>query len=132
MVVEGKGWVAAPALPQSAEQLDSPLSAEQLLDSCRSAEQLSSPLRRPTRPLTLPKTLHHHHHHQVLFFPDPGMPCRQGSNCRRNGCTYAHQQTSLVTLLNVLGSARSTLGEEAVGGAGLCGVESPVRLNPRG
>jgi hypothetical protein len=31
----------------------------------------------------------------VLFFPDPGMPCRHGKACRRNNCTYVHNPTSL-------------------------------------
>lgn len=31
----------------------------------------------------------------VLFFPDPAMPCHHGANCRRHNCTYAHQATNL-------------------------------------
>jgi hypothetical protein len=31
----------------------------------------------------------------VLWFPIQGMPCRNGGNCRRQGCTYAHQPSSL-------------------------------------
>jgi hypothetical protein len=32
----------------------------------------------------------------VLFFPDPAMPCHFAGNCRRRNCTYAHQTTSLI------------------------------------
>lgn len=45
----------------------------------------------------------------VLWFPIQGMPCRNGGNCRRQGCTYAHQPSSLTRLLDLLYSARSTL-----------------------
>jgi hypothetical protein len=31
----------------------------------------------------------------VLFFPDPAMPCHYMGNCRRHNCTYAHTQTNL-------------------------------------
>lgn len=46
---------------------------------------------------------------EVLFFPDPAMPCHYAGNCRRNNCTYAHQPTNLTRLLQFLGSARSTI-----------------------
>lgn len=46
---------------------------------------------------------------EVLFFPDPGMPCRFGASCRRQNCDYAHGATSLTRLLAVLGSARRSL-----------------------
>jgi cardiolipin hydrolase len=49
----------------------------------------------------------------VLFFPDPGMPCRavmNGQQCRRGAkCTYSHQKTSLVKFLDELYAARKTL-----------------------
>jgi hypothetical protein len=32
----------------------------------------------------------------VLFFPDPAMPCHFAGSCRRRNCTYAHQTTSLI------------------------------------
>jgi hypothetical protein len=31
----------------------------------------------------------------VLFFPDPAMPCNYGPQCRRPKCGYAHNVTSL-------------------------------------
>ena len=50
---------------------------------------------------------------QVLFFPDPAMPCRatmRGQQCRRGAqCEYAHQPTNLTRLLDVLNSATKTL-----------------------
>ncbi|GBF99930.1 MT associated signaling phospholipase D [Raphidocelis subcapitata] len=46
---------------------------------------------------------------EVLFFPDPAMPCRNGKGCRRNNCTYAHGDTSLIRLLQWLGAAKQTL-----------------------
>jgi mitochondrial cardiolipin hydrolase len=46
---------------------------------------------------------------EVLFFPDPGMPCRFGASCRRQNCDYAHGATSLTRLLAILASARRTL-----------------------
>jgi hypothetical protein len=38
-----------------------------------------------------------------------GMPCNYGSNCRRNGCTYVHEPTNLVRLIQALDSARHEL-----------------------
>ena len=32
---------------------------------------------------------------ECLFWPDPALPCRNGANCRRQNCTYAHQATAL-------------------------------------
>ena len=50
---------------------------------------------------------------EVLFFPDPAMPCRatmRGQQCRRGAqCEYAHQPTNLTRLLDVLNSATKTL-----------------------
>lgn len=31
----------------------------------------------------------------VLFFPDPALPCHYGAKCRRHNCTFSHAQTSL-------------------------------------
>jgi cardiolipin hydrolase len=46
---------------------------------------------------------------QVLFFPDPGMPCRFGASCRRQNCDYAHGATSLTRLIATLQSARRSI-----------------------
>lgn len=50
---------------------------------------------------------------EVLFFPDKALPCRSYLNgralCTRPHCTFAHEQTSLVRLLEVLGKATKTL-----------------------
>jgi len=46
---------------------------------------------------------------EALFFPDPAMPCRNGKSCRRSNCTYAHENTSLLRLLQWIGAAKSTL-----------------------
>ena len=48
-------------------------------------------------------------HGEVLFFPDPGMPCRYGAACRRPNCDYAHGATSLTRLIAVLSSARRSV-----------------------
>lgn len=45
----------------------------------------------------------------VLFFPDPGMPCRYGASCRRPNCDYAHGATSLTRLIATLMTARRSL-----------------------
>lgn len=48
----------------------------------------------------------------VLFFPDPGFPCRsllRGQECRRENCRYEHQSTSLSKLLSELRSARKSI-----------------------
>ena len=48
--------------------------------------------------------------HDVLFFPDPAMPCKYGAACRRGArCAYSHERTSLARLLEVLDGARATL-----------------------
>lgn len=49
------------------------------------------------------------HGNQVLFFPDPGMPCRFGASCRRQNCDYAHGATSLTRLIATLQSARRSI-----------------------
>lgn len=36
-------------------------------------------------------------------------PCHHGQACRRRGCAYSHEQTSLVRLLQWLGAARESL-----------------------
>ena len=50
---------------------------------------------------------------EVLFFPDPGMPCfhyLSGKHCRfGNSCKYLHRQTSLTRLCAWLRSARRTM-----------------------
>lgn len=46
---------------------------------------------------------------EVLFFPDGAMPCRNGKSCRRQNCSYAHDATSLIRLLQWLNAARSSL-----------------------
>ena len=50
---------------------------------------------------------------EVLFFPDPALPCRSflsgGALCKRPGCRFAHETTSLVKLLALIGRAKRTL-----------------------
>eukprot|EP01135_Chromosphaera_perkinsii_P006859 Nk52_evm14s621 gene=Nk52_evmTU14s621 len=46
---------------------------------------------------------------EVLFFPDPGMPCRHGGQCRRKNCDYVHHATSLTRLLQWLAAVKQTL-----------------------
>uniref|UniRef100_A0A7S0WPJ2 Mitochondrial cardiolipin hydrolase n=1 Tax=Chlamydomonas leiostraca TaxID=1034604 RepID=A0A7S0WPJ2_9CHLO len=49
---------------------------------------------------------------KALFFPDPALPChnaRKPGGCRRHNCNFAHQQTSLTQLLDVIASARQSL-----------------------
>jgi mitochondrial cardiolipin hydrolase len=46
---------------------------------------------------------------EVLWFPDPGMPCRFGASCRRKNCDYAHGATSLTRLIATLASARRSI-----------------------
>ncbi|QDZ23379.1 putative phospholipase [Chloropicon primus] len=49
---------------------------------------------------------------EVLFFPDPAMPCYRalyGKPCRRANCKYTHELTSLVRLLLEIRKARRTL-----------------------
>eukprot|EP00808_Paulinella_micropora_P003954 g28292.t1 len=60
---------------------------------------------RPSRPVSVNDTAEY----TVLFFPDPALPCRFGSQCKRRKCNFAHQPTSLTKLLDVLTSARRTM-----------------------
>lgn len=50
---------------------------------------------------------------EVLFFPDKALPCRNfmraGALCRRPNCTYAHERTSLMRLLEVIDGAKKSL-----------------------
>eukprot|EP00878_Enallax_costatus_P030730 GHUV01033509.1.p1 GENE.GHUV01033509.1~~GHUV01033509.1.p1 ORF type:complete len:145 (+),score=38.82 GHUV01033509.1:271-705(+) len=46
---------------------------------------------------------------EVLFFPDPALPCHYMANCRRKNCNFAHQLTSLGRLQQYLASARSSI-----------------------
>eukprot|EP00775_Hariotina_reticulata_P011476 gene11476-11620_t len=46
---------------------------------------------------------------EVLFFPDPALPCHYMANCRRKNCTFAHQATNLSRFLQFLSSARVSL-----------------------
>jgi len=52
---------------------------------------------------------------EVLFFPDPALPCRyydpySGSNqCRRRNCEFAHEKTSLIRMLQLLKTSTRTL-----------------------
>ncbi|KAF8066380.1 cardiolipin hydrolase [Scenedesmus sp. PABB004] len=46
---------------------------------------------------------------EVLFFPDPALPCNYGANCRRRNCTFAHEATSLGRLLHILAGARASI-----------------------
>eukprot|EP00039_Didymoeca_costata_P015035 m.249323 g.249323 ORF g.249323 m.249323 type:complete len:263 (-) comp16140_c1_seq19:84-872(-) len=46
---------------------------------------------------------------EVLFFPDPAMPCRYKNNCKRYNCEYAHEETNLTKLIAKIDAAHSTL-----------------------
>lgn len=46
---------------------------------------------------------------QTRPLPSPCRPCRNGPSCRRQNCSYAHKGTSLIRLLQWLGSARHSL-----------------------
>ena len=49
---------------------------------------------------------------EVLFFPDKALPCRnfmRTGSCKRPNCTYAHERTSLVRLLEVIDAAKKSL-----------------------
>lgn len=49
---------------------------------------------------------------EVLFFPDPCMPCHRfldGKRCTRNNCKYSHRPTSLSKLVFRLKGARRSL-----------------------
>lgn len=50
--------------------------------------------------------------HDLLIFPDRALPCRsyvQGGQCRRSGCEYAHEETSLMRLLNEFKQAHKSI-----------------------
>ena len=47
--------------------------------------------------------------HQVLFFPDPAMPCRYGDKCRRSHCQFSHERTSLVRFCQFLKHTKSSI-----------------------
>ena len=69
----------------------------------------------PEEPPTF-STIEEHKKHattcEPIFFPDNAMPCREflrGTKCGRRNCSYAHEQTSLVRVLEVLRGAQRTL-----------------------
>jgi cardiolipin hydrolase len=48
--------------------------------------------------------------HQDLFFPDPALPCRYGSKCRRGkNCEFSHERTSLVRFIQFLRHTKSSI-----------------------
>ena len=47
--------------------------------------------------------------HEALFFPDPGMPCKYGSQCRRRQCDFVHEATSLTRLIQWLAAVQQSL-----------------------
>jgi cardiolipin hydrolase len=47
--------------------------------------------------------------HQVLFFPDPALPCRYANKCTRKNCTFSHERTSLVRFIHFLRCTKSSI-----------------------
>lgn len=50
--------------------------------------------------------------HELLVFPDTALPCRnwlRDGTCRRSGCSYAHEETSLTKLLDEFKKAKESL-----------------------
>lgn len=45
----------------------------------------------------------------LMFFPDPGMPCRRGPNCRKRYCKQAHSITNLVHIIRFLALAKHSM-----------------------
>ena len=47
--------------------------------------------------------------HQVLFFPDPALPCRYGNKCKRKQCNFSHEKTSLVRFIQFIRHTKSSI-----------------------